>query len=100
MSYFDHPCRHCGRETRSTTDFDRSGLARRIGDDIETLIDGLDWPPAPAELPRPDPDLSRYDDAFAVAAEGCRHRNAIELLYRREWVCEDCHRVVRRNSPW
>ena len=67
-------------------------LRQAVAEQLEALTDGLEA--APDELPEPPRDLTTYRDAFASAAKACRHENATELLYQREWLCEDCGRVL------
>lgn len=67
----------------------RSAIAR----DIEALTRGFKGK-GRKELPRPERDLTTYRDALASAQANCKHENAIELLWRREWCCDDCGRIL------
>lgn len=46
------------------------------------------------ELPQPKKDFSTYRDALEFAQKNCIHSNAETLLHGREWVCNDCNRII------
>ena len=83
-------------------------LEARVTDDLGALFAANadffnDATPAPAELPKPDPDYTTYVDAFASAAKNCDHKNAINIRYAREWHCPDCGKYLSRGdlgSSW
>lgn len=72
-------------------------LADRMAEQIGTLTKGFKGKGG-VEMAKPEPDLHTYRDAFASAAENCEHDDATELLYQREWVCDDCHKVLDRDA--
>jgi hypothetical protein len=74
------------------------GLRDAVAEQIAALTADLDGFAGGEELPRPPADLTNYVEAFASAAKNCRHPNATDVLYGREWSCPDCHRVVGRDE--
>jgi hypothetical protein len=50
------------------------------------------------ELPAPPRDLTTYRDAYASARSNCKHIDAVELLYQRQWSCDDCGRILNRDD--
>ena len=82
----------------------RAAAEAQLADLVGSLAPdfGTDRP----EAPRPPADLTAYGPAFASAAARCRHEDATETLYAREWWCPDCHRVLGRDDmrrtgrPW
>jgi hypothetical protein len=50
------------------------------------------------ELPTPPRDLTTYRDAYASARSNCKHIDAVELLYQRQWSCDDCGRILNRDD--
>jgi hypothetical protein len=81
----------------STEPKDAPSLRDAVADQVAALTVDLAGPDGP-ELPAPERDLTTYADAFASAAKKCDHRDAIETLYGREWVCDTCHRVLDREA--
>lgn len=70
-------------------------LADAVGDDVAALTADFEGSGGP-EMPAPVRDLDTYHGAFASAAANCLHENAIEMLYGREWTCDDCGRSIDR----
>ena len=50
------------------------------------------------ELPTPPRDLTTYRDAHASARANCKHIDTIEVLYQRQWSCDDCGRILDREA--
>lgn len=82
---------------RQRSESRKASLGNAVEAQVEALTAGLDWHGG-AEMPLPEPDLTSYRDAFASARANCRHDNAIETLHEREWVCDDCSRVIGRDE--
>lgn len=86
-------------------------LAEAVGTQVDELVAGFDGE-SRAEMPEGSRDLTAYADAFDSAARKCPHYNTVEMLYNREYLCEDCRSIVsyaklvhdrRRfgsSSPW
>lgn len=72
-------------------------LADAVADDVDALTAEFDGK-GEAELPAPPADLTTYRDAYASAASKCLHADAIEMLYQRQWVCDDCGRTLNRDD--
>ena len=75
----------------------RPNLADTVAAQVQALTASFDGVGHP-EMPTPPRDLSTYRDAYADARAHCDHRDAVETLYQREWVCDDCHRVLSRDD--
>ena len=75
-------------------------LEAAVNDQLRSILGTApaDWHGG-EELPRPALDLTSYADAFASAAKNCEHENATDVLYGREWHCEDCGRYFDR-AEW
>lgn len=72
-------------------------LADAMAKDITALTKGFKGKGG-TEMPTPERDLHTYRDAFESARENCNHEDARELLYGREWVCDDCQRMLNRQD--
>lgn len=72
-------------------------LAVAVADQIGALTADFDGA-SREELPAPERDLHTYRDAYASAAAKCLHDDAVELLYQRQWVCDDCGRTLNRDD--
>lgn len=77
-----------------TTAEDKRKLAVAILRDIHQLTDSLEGWKGGEELPKPQRDLTTYAHAYESARENCPHENTTELLWHREYKCEDCLTIV------
>lgn len=64
---------------------------------VDALTEGFDGHGG-EELPTPPRDLTTYRDAYASAAANCKHIDAVEVLYQRQWSCDDCGRILNRDD--
>lgn len=80
---------HPAEDRRATL---REAFEAQIAALLETA--GLEGDPAPPELPPPPAEQTdTYTYLFATARRNCRHdRSVTELLWKREYVCDDCQR--------
>lgn len=72
-------------------------LEVRVAQDISALLenvvlDGVSVHKDGIELPAGTPDLTAYEAAFEYAIKTCPHENITNLLFGREWQCDDCHK--------
>lgn len=67
-------------------------LEVRVAKDIESLTAGLDDFKGEKELPKKEFTIfdASYADAYDAAIKNCVHANVQNLLYNKEWYCEDC----------
>lgn len=69
-------------------------LTAAILRDIHQLTDGLEGWKGGEELPKPQRDLTTYAHAYESARENCPHENTTELLWHKQYKCEDCLSIV------
>ena len=69
-------------------------LALAVQRDIDSLTQNLKGWKGKQELPEAEKDLTSYRDAYESARENCDHENTTELLWHKEYKCEDCQKIV------
>ena len=82
-----------------------SVLADAVAEEVADLTADLDDFESKPELPAPPRDLTTYADALASARAKCEHKNFTNILYGREWQCDDCGKYlskedVRKSNPY
>jgi hypothetical protein len=81
-------------------------LASKVKRQVDALAADFDGQATAPELPRPEPDLHTYADAYASAVKKCPHPNLEDTIHSRgEYMCLDCQRYlttdeVRRAREW
>jgi len=87
-----------GSLTISTGCHKQPGDFRAVtAEQFDALTEGFDGHGG-EELPTPPRDLTTYRDAYASATANCKHIDAVEVLYQRQWSCDDCGRILNRDD--
>lgn len=73
-------------------------LREAVEAQIMGLTAGLNGWEGGKELPKPDPDFTRYEDAHAAAVAKCTHEDVENILFARQWKCLDCGRLLDRKQ--
>jgi len=76
-------------------------LEVRVAKDIESLTAGLEDFAGKKELPlnkKKELDLSKYEDALEHLRITCTHDSTHDILWQREWVCDDCDKHFNRTE--